>query len=246
MFVLLGGLAVLLVFGLIFAIQHKLQTGSWPPLPQSTLRASRSRSRPSPGDDETKLLQDVAPYSFPPLKERTSTKMAMGLKRLDASNWLTLDSSYLPEHTLRSHLLAPQAPKVLQCLPGSEEACYEVLETVSTFLSTRFPQHFTITKSVSGPMIQNNLNSELLPCGRNAQNPLEIAARLAMEDFNILMKNPESGDYDLLASATLFPAGWRLQERIGTSMANLHAPVPGWQAKLGGTVNRHVHFIRKR
>jgi hypothetical protein len=49
-----------------------------------------------------------------------------------------------------------------------------------------------------------------------------------MEDFNILMKDPVTGEYQLQASATLFPAGWELQERIGTSLANLHAPVPGW------------------
>ena len=72
---------------------------------------------------------------------------------------------------------------------------------------------------------------------------METAARLAMEDFNILVKDLEMGEYLLMASATLFPAGWQLQERIGTSMANLHSPVPGWQEKLGGTVNRYSYTI---
>lgn len=54
------------------------------------------------------------------------------------------------------------------------------------------------------------------------------------------MKNQETGEYELKASATLFPAGWKLQERIGTSMANLHRPVPGWKEKLGGSVNRYL------
>jgi len=71
---------------------------------------------------------------------------------------------------------------------------------------------------------------------------MEIAARLAMEDFNILEKDPKTGDYLIQASATLFPAGWHLQEKIGTSMANLHSPVPGWQDKLGAVVNRYNLF----
>jgi hypothetical protein len=64
-----------------------------------------------------------------------------------------------------------------------------------------------------------------------------------MEDFSLLMKHPITGEYHLQASATLFPAGWRLQERIGTSMANLHAPVPNWEEKLGRMVNRYVSFV---
>jgi hypothetical protein len=67
-----------------------------------------------------------------------------------------------------------------------------------------------------------------------------------MEDFNILLKNQETGEYELKASATLFPAGWKLQERIGTSMANLHKPVPGWKEKLGGSVNRYTPSLNNQ
>jgi hypothetical protein len=190
-------------------------------------------------DTEIKLWQDVKPYQFPPLRERTSTKMAMGLKRLDQSNWLTVDSNYLPEHVLRCGLLCTNHPQVIQCLPGSEAACHEALSAVTSFLSSRFPQHFTITTISSGPAIQNHLANEIFPIGqRNCPNPLEIAAKLSMEDFNVLVKNPETGEYHLQASATLFPAGWKLQERVGTSIANLHALVPGWKEKLSGSVNR--------
>ena len=72
---------------------------------------------------------------------------------------------------------------------------------------------------------------------------METAARLAMEDFSILEKDPRTGEYLIMASATLFPAGWQLQEKIGTSMANLHSPVPGWQEKLGAAVNRYIFPI---
>ncbi|PMD55740.1 uncharacterized protein K444DRAFT_645446 [Hyaloscypha bicolor E] len=174
--------------------------------------------------------------------------MAMGLKRLDSSNWLTLDSAYLPEHFLRCNLLCTHRPQVIQCLPGSEPACHEVLSLVTSFLSSRFPQHFTLINltlpSGEVPAIHNHLTQETFPVGRqNCPNPLEIAAKLSMEDFNILVKNQETGEYELKASATLFPAGWKLQERIGTGMANLHKPVPGWKEKLGGSVNRYFDHL---
>jgi hypothetical protein len=166
--------------------------------------------------------------------------MSMGLKRLEESNWLTIDTFYHTEHTLRANMLNFSRSNVLQCLPGTETACQEVLDLVTSFLSRRFPEHFTINHSTS--VIFNHLAKESLTIGTLCPNPLEAAARLAMEDFNILVKDPDTGEYRLMASATLFPAGWQLQERIGTSMANLHSPVPGWQSKLGAAVNRYLTF----
>ncbi|EKD15870.1 uncharacterized protein L3040_003271 [Drepanopeziza brunnea f. sp. 'multigermtubi'] len=218
-----------------------LATQPLPFLPRTRCRLQTIKQQPT--HTETKLRQDVKPYQFPPLKEKTSTKMAMGLKRLDDSNWLTLDSAYLPEHTLRLQLLSSCQPDVVQMLPGSEPACHELLKTVTSFLSSRFPQHFTIASSPSGPEIVNRLTNEVYPIGPSCANPLEVAAKLSMEDFNILVRSPETGEYHLQASATLFPAGWKLQERIGTSMANLHRPVPGWNQKLGPCVNRYFDHL---
>lgn len=164
----------------------------------------------------------------------------MGLKRLDHSNWLTLDSSYLSEHSQRIALLATRHADVVQCLPGSQDSCYEVLNLVTSFLSTRFPQHFSIIHTSSGEYIKNQLTGETFAIGEKCKDPLEVAAKLSMEDFNVLVKNKETGEYHLMASATMFPAGWKLQERIGFSMARLHGPVPAWKEKLGSSVNRYV------
>jgi hypothetical protein len=206
----------------------------------STFKWIEGHQRRRLSDPEIKIQQDVN-YQFPPLREKTSTRMAMGLKRLDESNWLTFDSKYLPEHTIRCNLLhSLSRPDVIQCLPGSEEACHEVLETVTTFLTSRFPQHFSITGTPSEQKIHSHLTKETYLIGPKCPNPLEIAAKLSMEDFNVLIKHPKTGDYHLQASATLFPAGWKLQERIGTTMANLHAPVPQWKEKLGHHVNRYT------
>ncbi|KAF2197580.1 hypothetical protein GQ43DRAFT_495549 [Delitschia confertaspora ATCC 74209] len=65
-------------------------------------------------------------------------------------------------------------------------------------------------------------------------HPLETCARWAMEGFNILMKNP----YTLgVGSATLFPAGWRLSDRIDTSITEIHSPMPQREGNLAGSLN---------
>ena len=236
------GLLLLVALSFMLIIQRLPSNGSLSNIWKETfLYRTVHTPRKAVPDTEIELSQDFKPYQFPPLRERTSTKMAMGLKRLDESNWLTLDSNYLPEHFLRCSLLCTKKSQVIQCLPGSEAACYEVLSLVTAFLSSRFPQHFEIATISSGPAVLNHLTNEIFPIGQqNCPNPLEVTAKLSMEDFNVLMKNPETGEYHLQASATLFPAGWKLQERIGTTMANLHRPVPGWKEKLGGSVNRYV------
>jgi hypothetical protein len=184
------------------------------------------------------LLQDAPPYTLPRLQRKGPAPTSMGLKRLEIINWLTMDENYMPEHSKRKSLLEKRHSQVVQCLEGSEEACHEVLALVVNFLSTRYPQHFTISDTSSGPIIHNHLTKESFQIGCDCRNALEIASQLAMEDFNILVKNPETGDHHLMASVTLFPAGWKLQERIGFSMAQLHGPVPEWKKNLSGSVGR--------
>lgn len=188
---------------------------------------------------------DVKPYQIPALKVLTTRKVGLGLKRLEHSNWLTVDDKYLLEHNLRIQLLSTCRSNVIECLPPSLPACYEVLDLAVSFLTTRYPTQFSVSKSASGPIVENHLTGESFPIGAHphCRNPLEIAALLAMEDFNVLIKDPVTGEYNLMASATLFPAGWKLQERIGTSLASLHAPVPGWNEKLGGHVNRYFDHL---
>ena len=41
-----------------------------------------------------------------------------------------------------------------------------------------------------------------------------------------------------IASATLFPVGWSVQDRIGWSLSQLHCEVPTWQKKVGGMAER--------
>lgn len=179
-------------------------------------------------------------FKLPPLRPTTSTLMTMGLRRLDHANWLTIDDDYMTFHRIRNRLLANYKSSVASSLPPSLAACQEVLSLVSEFLATRYPKDFEIYTKGSCPFIFNRQTGESFPLSSNL-SPLETAARLAMEDFNILIKDDE-GIWRLQASATLFPAGWKLEERIGGTLDNLHGPVPKWSEKLGPPVSRYVAF----
>ncbi|KAJ8061270.1 hypothetical protein OCU04_010335 [Sclerotinia nivalis] len=230
-------------------------TSSASPSPSPTSKTSASTPAPSTLQKQTKPepVPQKPPYILPALKPSSPHPTSMGLKRLDQSNWLTIDSIYKSEHTLRASLLETHHPCVLQVLKPAVSATYEVLEMVVEFLLERYPDYFSLVSSSkslnSGEKILNKITGEEYTIGSSCPNPLETAARLCMEDFNILLQDPSEGEeaeWKLMASATLFPAGWKLQERIGSSMAVLHAPVPGWKEKLGKSVNRYFTHLTPR
>ncbi|KAL3420615.1 hypothetical protein PVAG01_07060 [Phlyctema vagabunda] len=238
----LGTACIILIAGLLFIVTSRF-------LSQRSLTHLRNGRKGSVGvearlhDIKQRSQEEVPPYQMPPLRSasKPAPQMAMALKKLDQVNWLTLDHDYLREHDIRSELLRDICPQVVQQLTAADDAAHEVLSMVVHFLTSRYPSRFTVTSSP--PTIHNHLTSESYPIGPTISNPLEISARLAMEDFNILKKDTETGEYQLIASATLFPTGWKLQERIGSSMAKLHAPVPGWKEKLGRSVNRYFDYL---
>jgi hypothetical protein len=74
---------------------------------------------------------------------------------------------------------------------------------------------------------------------------LDRAARLVPEDLLLLAPVPESaaGDtsavkWNLVAASLCFPAHWVLAEKMGKPLAAIHDPVPHYDERLAGPVDR--------
>jgi Protein of unknown function (DUF3445) len=133
-------------------------------------------------------------YLFKPEKYN----MTMGLRKLDENDWLTMDEEYLREHRLRAELLAGSRNRVLRCLPGSEAACVETLEFVVEFLTKKWPDVFELFGDDGAYFVRNNRTGEAFQIvAPYEMAPLEIVARLAMEDFNVLVKDEVDDEYCL-------------------------------------------------
>ena len=61
---------------------------------------------------------------------------------------------------------------------------------------------------------------------RCREPPLRTAARLVQEDL-VLMRQGETG-WRLAAASLSFPSSWRLSEKFGRPIHEVHAPVPGF------------------
>ena len=100
---------------------------------------------------------------------------------------------------------------VLKSLPGSEEACAEVLEAVRT-AGVPLP---------SAP----------------AAHPLELVGRAVPEDLCVHLPGPD-GRLLLVAGCVCFPNKWLLADKIGRPVVAIHEPVPGYEPQLGVPVDR--------
>ncbi|KAG9945500.1 hypothetical protein KCU85_g7216, partial [Aureobasidium melanogenum] len=164
--------------------------------------------------------------------------VTMGIKRTAVQDWIEIDNTYLDKIALKRELFEKQRDVVTQVLPGCEEAAFEGLYLLAEYLPRRYPTMFKWTEKKT---IENLATKETWDLTRSARtwnhyHPLEVMALLAPEDFVILQTDPATGVSSLKAGAT---AGWRMQDRIGHSLWQIHAGrVPQYETKLAKSMDR--------
>ena len=62
-------------------------------------------------------------------------------------------------------------------------------------------------------------------------------------DFLLLRQN-DDGDFRLVAGCVCFPSHWALREKMGHSLAAIHAPVPTLNSTLGAKINAFLENLR--
>lgn len=146
------------------------------------------------------IIAKLEPHPPAAFKQTGSYHMTMGLKKLDLGDWLALDNDYLKFHTVRKEMLDDSASndEVIQYIDAhtADPACREVLTKVSSYLVKKHPDIFSVYNQGNKKFICNKLTQErhlISPPLDNmdSMDPLEIAARLTMEDLNILRKGDD-------------------------------------------------------
>ena len=114
--------------------------------------------------------------------------MTMGIRKLPEDDLFLLDKEYVEQQKFRRYLLKEKREGVMQCLPGSEDACAETLDLVVSFLTTKYPHLFVHVPEKPG-YLRNCITDLVFKISKPYDmHPLEVAAQLVMEDLNILMQ----------------------------------------------------------
>ena len=153
----------------------------------------------------------------------SSKPFTIGLKQLDQLDWISIDSDLGRYLTEKDRIATELRHQVIVSEPGSGPAQTEIVALLADYLIARHPETYN----------RNGQTIQILPAAREVTlddpsfPPIHNAARLVQEDL-VLMRKGETG-WRLVAASLCFPSSWKLREKFGKPMHEIHAPVPGFQ-----------------
>ena len=159
-------------------------------------------------------------------------RLSMGIVALDLDEWLQPDEYFYKELLEKETLLANQKSEVFQSIQGSQLAQQEVLDLIIDYMN-RF--HSELVR-IDGDKIFVDGIKRNFSRKEFTEMPLDLAGRLVQEDLCLMA--PGDTGYTLEAASLCFPSRWRLIDKIGKRMVDIHSPVPDYENKLARPVDR--------
>lgn len=157
----------------------------------------------------------------------------MGLRSMDWDEWIELDNEYLRYHSLKASRLATRGDQCIKTAPRAFDAAVELLEELAAYLTERYPGLFVSTANGGIRNLATDEEFDVKRLERNGvkEDPMALCARLVQDDLAIMMEG-EDGQYYLLAGAILLPGFWRLKDKFGMGLSEIHTSgdVPGYVA----------------
>jgi hypothetical protein len=155
----------------------------------------------------------------------------MSIFKLDVNHWLDMDKYYYDYIKEKERVIHTYGPDNFDWLPGSEEACRELMDTVKEHMMTRYPLLFTTNDN--GEHVKNELTGEILDFSEPLKDhPLVYVSKMAKEDFYIVLKG-DDGIHRLMAAAVPFPGGsFGIRYKLGKTLDVIHTEVPYYKEKL--------------
>ncbi|GMG21652.1 unnamed protein product [Ambrosiozyma monospora] len=161
----------------------------------------------------------------------------MSIFKLDVNHWLDMDKYYYDYIKEKERVFHTYGKDNFDHLPGSEEACLELMEMVKSHMLKRYPLLFTTEDN--GVHVKNELTGETLDFSLPLKlDPLIYISKMAKEDFYIVLKD-EEGVHRLMAAAVPFPGGsFGIKHKLGKTLDVIHTEVPYYEAKLKPSMER--------
>ncbi|KAI4929956.1 hypothetical protein J4E85_004577 [Alternaria conjuncta] len=174
----------------------------------------------------------------------TDTDDITALENTTLNNLLAVDNTYCTRLQIRTKLLNQEHHEVIACNPEAVPAVQELYEwLIGTYLPQRFPSLYRITES--GKHLRNHVTDTLIPLHMpNGEEALEILGANIDTEFLLLTPSPPTSSptvptkYVLTAFVNCFPSGFNTRSKLGQLLADIHAPVPGYAAKLEKSMDR--------
>ncbi|KAI7460281.1 hypothetical protein KC357_g9006 [Hortaea werneckii] len=212
------------------------------PQPLSPVKPDTKKDS-NPYDDIEPMPGDANWATTPPIKLRPfkpKYHMTMALENIEMSDLVQVDNTLEDRLLLRRSLLSEHPEATTQCNKVAESATLELYQwMVSTYLPKRFP---SIYKWDATDLYNTATHSRMPLKPTSPRAALASLGENVDTDFLILLPSSTAADgspiYHLESFVTCFPAGFSTREKCGHPLATIHAPVPGYAAKLERSMDR--------
>lgn len=170
--------------------------------------------------------------------------------------WIELDKHYLKFHADKAKRILDRGPKCSRTDPSAFDGAVELLEELCGYLPERYPSLFKRTLvGMDNLLTGESFNIVERPL---VEDPMQMAGRMVQDDLAIMFER-EDGQYYLLAGSILLAGFWRLEDKFGMPLSEIHTSgdVPGFKEKLekgmmnffrrvqpNGPVQRNNYFIQ--
>jgi hypothetical protein len=170
----------------------------------------------------------VVPPPYQPYLDTAPTpfRWRLGLRPLDLADWIQIDDRFDAE-VLAKHEVSERFPStVFRALDGDDVAAAssETYRLIADHLAWLDPERFAHVPDDPGPL-----------------HPLEAAGRLVQEDLILLVER--DGNLVCGGGSVCFPNRWHLAEKVGLTMAQIHAPVHQLNEQLEHPIDRAMNRL---
>ncbi|KAI1075512.1 mannosyl transferase [Whalleya microplaca] len=185
--------------------------------------------KPEPYPDWS--LENTKPLPYRPFRYGPKYNVTMGLRSMKHVDWIELDNHYPRFHADKARRIEERGHKCCRTAPEAYPAAVELLEELTEYLPARYPSLFKrtdvgIDNLWSGESF--DIVTRPLP-----EDPMQTCGRLIQDDLAIMIERVD-GQYYLLAGAVLLAGFWRLEDKYGMGLPEIHTSgdVPQYKEKL--------------
>ncbi|KAF2195272.1 hypothetical protein K469DRAFT_545389 [Zopfia rhizophila CBS 207.26] len=176
-------------------------------------------------------VEHTKPLPYRPFRHGLKYNVTMGLRTMHWDEWIELDNHYIKFHDLKAQRIIERGPKCSKTAPEAFDGACELLEELCDYLPQRYPSLYHKTDvGMDNVFTGESFNIVERPL---KEDPMQMAARFVQDDLAIMFEKPD-GQYYLLAGSILLAGFWRLEDKFGMPLSEIHTSgdVPQFKEKL--------------
>jgi hypothetical protein len=186
---------------------------------------------PTPPPYPDWFLGSTKPLPYRAFRYGPKYNITMGLRSIPYEDWIQLDNHYPKYHADKAKRIVERGSKCYGTAPEAYPAALELLQELVDYLPSRYPSLYKRTDNG----IMNLWSGESFDITERplSEDPMCMAGRLVQDDLALMIEKPD-GEYYLLAGSILLAGFWRLEDKFGMRMSDIHTSgdVPQFKEKL--------------